>query len=332
MASRDMTQRMTRHLSPVGSDGMEGEGGYPAESPVVTAADLVRGFSECRDMATRTPLYITHHGRATHVLLGVNEFRALKAQSGSVHQERAEEQLFALADWVDQAVIICDQDMRVNFVNRVASAICRKSAGQMIGSMLDAVLPSMNGSLMEVHVRRTVSGGEPSAADVPSPFADGAWLRLQSFPLGRSTVIMFRDITEDARRHRLADTKAAIIEAMTVHGDVGYVRLSVRGTIDSIDVPFTDMLSLPRERVMGVQLTDLVITHARAAFRQALERAMQGQGAQCVHTTLLSNRGDTVAVKASIVALQGAYGTEGAVVLVTALDASSVQELPRAAE
>ncbi|WIA57357.1 PAS domain-containing protein [Sphingobium sp. WTD-1] len=311
---------------------MEGEGGYPAESPVVTAADLVRGFSECRDMATRAPLYITHHGRATHVLLGVNEFRALKAQSGNAHQESAEEKLFALADWVDQAVIICDQDMRVNFVNRVASAICRKPAGQLVGFMLDAVLSSMNGSLMEVHVRRTVSGGEPSAADVPSPFADGAWLRLQSFPLGRSTVIMFRDITEDVRRHRLADAKAAIIEAMTVHGDVGYVRLSVRGTIDSIDVPFTDMLSLPRERVMGIQLTDLVITHARAAFRQALERAMQGQGAQCVHTTLLRNRGDTVAVKASIVALQGAYGTEGAVVLVTALDASAIRELPRAAE
>ena len=35
---------------------------------------------------------------------------------------------------------------------------------------------------------------------------------------------MFRDITEDVRRHRLADAKAAIIEAMTAHGDVGYVR------------------------------------------------------------------------------------------------------------
>ena len=137
---------------------MEGEGGYPAESPVVTAADLVRGFSECRDMATRTPLYITHHGRATHVLLGVNEFRALKAQSGSAGQESAEEKLFALADWVDQAVIICDQDMRVDFVNRVASAICRKPVGQMVGPKLDVVLPSISGSLMEVHVRRTVSG------------------------------------------------------------------------------------------------------------------------------------------------------------------------------
>ncbi len=311
---------------------MEGEGGYPAESPVVTAADLVRGFSECRDMATRTPLYITHHGRATHVLLGVNEFRALKAQSGNVGQESAEEKLFALADWVDQAVIICDQDMRVDFVNRVASAICRKPVGQMVGPKLDVVLPSISGSLMEVHVRRTVSGGEPSAADIPSPFADGAWLRLQSFPLGRSTVIMFRDITEDVRRHRLADAKAAIIEAMTAHGDVGYVRLSVRGTIDAVDVPFTDMLSLPRERVMGVQLTDLVLTHGRAAFRQALERAMQGQGAQCVQTMLLSNRGEAVAVKASIVALHGAYGAEGAVVLITALDGSTVVELPRAAE
>ena len=88
MASRDMTQRVTRHLNPVGSDGMEGEDICPTESPVVTAADLVRGFSECRDMATRTPLYITHHGRATHVLLGVNEFRALKEQSGSAHGEK----------------------------------------------------------------------------------------------------------------------------------------------------------------------------------------------------------------------------------------------------
>lgn len=59
---------------------------------------------------------------------------------------------------------------------------------------------------------------------------------------------------------------------------------------------------------------------------------MQGQGAQCVQTMLLSNRGEAVAVKASIVALHGAYGAEGAVVLITALDGSTVVELPRAAE
>ena len=74
------------------------------------------------------------------------------------------------------------------------------------------------------------------------------------------------------------------------------------------------------------------LAHGRAAFRQALERAMQGQGAQCVQTMLLSNRGEAVAVKASIVALHGAYGAEGAVVLITALDGSTVVELPRAAE
>lgn len=302
------------------------------EEPVVTAADLVRGFSECRDLASRTPVYVTHHGRPTHVLLGVSEFRNFKERAGNVAEKSADEKLHALADWVDQAVIILDQDLRIGFANRVASALCRKPAGEMLDVALASALPELSGSLMEVHIRRTITGGEPNAADIPSPFVPGAWLRLQSFPMGDANVVMFRDITEDVQRHRMADVKAAIIDAMTVHGDIGYVRLSVRGAIEGIDAPFSHMLCLPMERIIGVPLTDLIITGARAAFRQALERAMRDASQQCLHSVLLNNRGEAVPVKASIAPLQGAYGMEGAVILFTALDARSDVNMPEAAE
>lgn len=293
------------------------------EEPVVTAADLVRGFSECRDLASKVPVYVTHHGRPTHVLLGVDAFRSLSTQATTTSSKAANERLYALADWVDQAVIICDQDMRVTFVNRVARAICRKAAGEMIDHALSSVLPEIAGSLMEVHIRRTVNGGEPSAADIPSPFSEGAWLRLQSFPLDHSNVVMFRDITDDVQRHRMADVKAAIIAAMTVHGDIGYVRLSVRGAIENLDSPFSDMVCLPKDRLVGVLMADLVVTRDRPAFRAALERAMQGAGDQHFEVSLLNNQGASIRVKVSIVPLQGAYGMEGAVTLITLLDADA---------
>lgn len=297
------------------------------EEPVVTAADFVRGFSECRDLANKVPVYVTHHGRPTHVLLSVDAFRSLRETSAHSGQKSTNERLYALADWVDQAVIICDQDMRVVFVNRVARAICRRVNGDMTGHSLAVALPEITGSLMEVHIRRTITGGEPSAADIPSPFADGAWLRLQSFPLGHSTVVMFRDITEDVQRHRMADAKAALIDAMTAQGDIGYVRLSPRGAIEKIGAAFSDIVCLPGERLTGILMADLIITGQRAAFRESLEQAMQGQGAQCINASFLNNRGEIVPTKISIVPLQGAYGMEGAVILTTLLDSPGTSAL-----
>jgi len=285
-------------------------------SVTATAAEVVRSFSHWRDVATKKPVFITNHGRETHVLVDIAEYREMTGPKGAVSLSNGND-LVGLAEWIDEALMICDTDLRIEYANRVAGAVCRKQAGELVGRLLVDVLPSVSGSLMEVHARRTVVGGEPSAADIPSPFSDGAWLRFQSFPLGNCNVLMFRDITEDVQRHRLADVKASILEAMSVHGEVGYVRISLRGTIERIDEPFGRMVELEESRLIGISLADLVAREQRASFRESLEKVMQGGPPQRLRVGFLSNSGAVAYAKVSIVQLHGAYGAEGAVVMLT---------------
>ncbi|MCB2077001.1 MAG: PAS domain-containing protein [Novosphingobium sp.] len=287
----------------------------------VSAADFVRHFAQYRDAAAHAPVYITRHGRKTHALLGMEQFEGFEARAqGSPADKSVDESLFALADWIDEALILCDGRMNVVYANRVAQAITRKPSDDLIGKPIFDALPAINGSLMEVHARRTMVGSEPSAADVPSPFQEDAWLRFQSFPLGLRNVLKFRDITEDVQRHRLADVKAAILDAMAAHGAIGYVRVSVRGTIDRVDKPFCDMLDLPDSRLAGLPLVDLVAIRERVAFRDAMESVLRGGDAVKRDCQFLTNKGDTITARVAIVQLHGAYGAEGAIILMTPRD------------
>lgn len=281
-----------------------------------TAAEVVRAFSHWRDVASDKAVFITNHGKETHVLLDIEKYRELTSDSGKSVGNGNE--LVGLAEWIDEALVICDSDLRIQYANRVAGAICRKNSTEFAGRLLVEALPSVAGSLMEVHARRTVVGGEPSAADIPSPFKEGAWLRFQSFPLAGTNVLMFRDITEDVQRHRLADVKTSILEAMSVHGEVGYVRLSIRGTIERIDDPFARMVELDEDRLMGIALVDLVTREDRVVFRDTLEGVLRGGPPQRMEVGFLNNSGKVAYAKLSIVQLHGAYGAEGAVVMLTA--------------
>lgn len=284
----------------------------------VSAADFVRHFAKYRDQARFAPVYISHHGRKTHVLCEASAFDNLcnSPESGPASVE-ALNTAFTLADWIDEALIVCNNQMVISFANRVARAVVQMRASDLVGRKLFEAIPSLTGSLLEVHARRTLVGSEPSSADIPSPFTEDAWLRFQSFPLDGHLVIRFRDITEDVHRHRLADVKEAIIQAMTAHGAIGYVRLSVRGTIDRIDQPLCTMLELPEERLEGVLLADLVATGDKPRFREVFERVLREKGPQRMELDLLANSGELLRFTLSIVPLHGAYGAEGAVCLLT---------------
>lgn len=285
----------------------------------VTAADLVRSFPACRDRATNAPLYISNHGRNSHVLVGVDQFKALLAAGSSPGAGAHTDELHELADWMDDAVIVADRDLRIGFANRVAHAVCRKPAASLNGRQFAEALPEIAGTMLEVHARRTLVSSEPSAADLPSPFADHAWLRFQTFPIGERIVMIFRDISEDVQRHRLADVKKALLQAMDAHGAIGYIRASLRGTIDRVDGPFCAMLGLPEERLINLPLVDLVTTASRPDFRAALDHVIRGGPARRIHASLVSNKGEAVDILAAMAPLHGAYGSEGAVILTTPL-------------
>ena len=291
------------------------------KQPSVSAADLVRHFAEYRELARDSAIYVTHHGRPTTVLINAEAYETLlstthgERTAGSLN--RQSEMLFSLTDWIDAALIICDRDTHVQYINRAAKAMFNVSNESCTGADLFEIVPQLSGSILEGHVYRTIDSREPSTMEVPSPFAQKTWLHFKSFPLQDYIFLEFRDITSDVERYRMADIKGAIIQCMSTHGEIGYVRVSIRGTIDRVNEPFCEMVALPEERLMSVTLSDLVDISGRAAFKECLEGVFRGDDPATLTTQLLSNSGKLVSVKTAVVPLRGAYGTEGAVIVMT---------------
>lgn len=293
-----------------------------------TSAEFVRGFAHWRDVSRLEPVHITHHGRATHVLLSIEEFDRLKAGVTATPGAQADQvdTIRAFAEWIDEAILILDEGLNIEFANRVAQAISRRFDERLDGKPILKALPEIQGSMLEVQVRRTAQASEPTSAEVPSPFTPGDWLRMQSFPLRGHTVVVFRDITEQVERHRQSDVKSAIMEAMQVHGKIGHIRISMRGTIDRVDKPICQLVDLDEARLLSIPFIDLVDLPDRVAVREALERVLREAEASALTVRLITNRGRTQAVHLSIAQLRGAYGAEGAIVLLTPAPAESADE------
>jgi PAS domain-containing protein len=283
----------------------------------VSAADFVRQFAKYREEARSSPIYISHHGRKTHVLCEADTFDKLRDAPASIG---AFNTTLTLADWIDEALIVCDSQLNVTFINRVARSVVWLNPGNIVGKDLLDALPCLSGTLIEVSARRTLVGRESDSVDIPSPFIENAWLRFQTFSVEGHLFIKFRDITEEVHRHRLADVKEAIIQAMTIHGEIGYVRLSVRGTIDRIDQPLCDMLELPEERLQGILLADLVVKGDKPRFRETLEMVLRDNCTKRMRLELLANSGERLTFTLAMVPLRGAYGAEGAICLLTNAD------------
>ena len=288
----------------------------------VAAAELVRNFAHWREVGAREPVMITHHGRETHIFMGVESFRSLGVSDGPA---AAPDRMRELANHIHQGLILCRSDLSIDYVNSVALAMTKRWDRHLEGRSLWEALPEFAGALTEAHIRHSLASGEASAADIPSPFRSDTWLHFETFPFGDGIALLLRDITADMRRHRLADVKSAILKAMSVHGGVGYVRVSTRGFIEIADDSFCTMIGLPEERLSSVCLPDVVEVSARPHFREQLERVLRGEGDRRVATRLLTNGGAVMPVEAAIAQLHGTYGTEGAVIVMTGQRVAATQ-------
>lgn len=286
----------------------------------VTSAELVRQFGNLRHAMGDATVFVTNHGRTTHALLSAAQYEKLveNGRRGADPDSRAPlPTLREFADWVPHGVVSLDGEMNVVMANRVAHAIFDKRAGELEGRNLYEAVPALNGSLAQTYIKRAASGKEVCVADLPSIFRPDSWVRLEVYPLARITTLMFRDITEDMQNHRLADAKRAIVDAISLHGGIGYMRLNVRGQIERVDATLCAMLQLPEERLLTIGIADLVPVANRVSFRERLEKVLRGEGPQRVETVLLSNDGTPLPVIAAITDLPGIYGNEGAVAIIT---------------
>lgn len=303
---------------------MPGQGGdvimrNDSDQPTVSSADFARRFGQLRQMQEDEAIFVTHHGRATHVLTTVRHYSALKDGGTDKRVDPASvlPSLHDFANCLTLGVVLIDYDLRILDANYVAHAQLDRGEGELIGQPIFQAVPVLQGSLVETYVRRSVVSREPCSAEIPSLFRAESWIRVEIHPFARHVTILVHDITDDMKRHRLADVRQSLREAIGVHDGIGYACLNTRGHIDRVEPTFCGMVSLSEERLHHVAMADLVLVAHRVAFRQALDQVLSGEGARTIDSALLSNAGTAVDVRVTIAELRGIYGNEGAIVLLT---------------
>lgn len=291
-----------------------------------TAADFVRHFGNWRDAARDGPVFVTHHGRSTHVLLDIAAYEDLLARPESAPRDTdvgsgpLAAPIAGFIDWLSLGTILCDADVRILAINRTAASMIGRAAEELVGHVLWEAVPQLAHSLGQTYILRCLQTGEPSAADLPSALRPDNWVRLDAFPVGGGVGIVIRDITDEVTRNRLANVKETILKAMSLHGEIGYMRLSTVGAIDRVDDPLCAMIGLPEARLIGVTATDIMARRQRSPFREVLAEVMTTGGEARFDGALLGNDGHEIPVKVALVSLRGAYGVEGCIAIFTRID------------
>lgn len=288
---------------------------YSLTEPGVSAADLVRNFAHWCDVGGRRPLLVTHHGRATHVFMGLEKFRLLALRGQSAQQG---DRVRGLAARLSEGIILCSSDCRIEFANAAALGIVKRCDAQLEGQLLWEALPALQGSLLEAHFRHSQSTGEISAADFPSPFREHNWLRFQIFPLANSMGILLHDISDEVRHRKISSNQSAVVKALAMLPHVGQVQLSNRAFIDFADQNFCRLIELPSDRLANVCILDLLHPRARGEFKIALEAVFRGEGARRLETQFHKNNSTFLTIDCALVERSGVYGIQGVTMVVTA--------------
>ncbi len=293
-------------------------GGKNLDESTVSSADFARRFGQLRQMQDDQAIFVTHHGRPTHVLTTVRHYTDLQTPDRGGRGEIDTTSKFRdLADLLTTGALLIDYDLRILAANPVAHAQLERLDGDLVGHEIFAAAPALRGSLIETYVQRSVASKEPCSAEIPSLFRADTWVRVDIHPFARYVTILFHDITEDMKRHRLADARQSLREAIAVHDGIGYVCLNIRGHIDRVEPTFCDMVRLSEDRLHHVAMADLVPVAHRVRFRETLDHVLSGGGARTIDSAVLSNDGTAVEVRVTIAELRSVYGNEGAIVLLT---------------
>lgn len=280
----------------------------------VRASDFSRRFGHL-SQAGRT-VFVTHHGRETHALLPIANYNEFVATARADDRDG----IFSnqeLADWLPLMLVVADETRTIVMANRTAHAVARKPDGALPGCALFEALPALKDSMFENYYNRTERTGEPCSFELLGLLGSDSWHRVETFRTHQGVVMLARDITEEVKAYRLADTKKALIEAILAHGGIGYIWFNVRGRIEQVDQAMSDLLQLPRERLNNVPVVDLAPVSHRVSLREMIENVLTHGSTQRFETEFLRNDGTTIPAVGAIKDLRGLYGSEGAVMVVT---------------
>ena len=83
------------------------------------------------------------------------------------------------------------------------------------------------------------------------------------------------------------------------------------------DATLEDWLGISHEKLMGIRLDDVIVREHQHAFRKILDKVLERDCASNCDLDLLANKDASLSVHCAIVPLCGAYGIEGASMIMT---------------
>lgn len=232
----------------------------------VTSSDLVRNFGTWQERVQRSPLYIMHRGRPRAVMLSVDSMTALCARvEGPV--AGANEQVGAIVEAYDEAVILADPTGTVTGFNHVAKA---RFPSVNEGSLV----VSLGGDFLKAAVVRVAESGTSEVLEVTlydRPSREYV-ARLCAMPEG--VVILLRDVTAAERLRENDARMLALIEAVEAGGNAATFRLDQRGSLVEPRQSLARLVQAAHDQLAGVRLVTLVSTADRPKVAEMISQVL----------------------------------------------------------
>ncbi len=290
------------------------------KTEMVSSADIVRNFGLWQDRASHAPVVVTNRGRPRYVLLSIDQWHTPDAEiPGSVLPTAERDAEYrALVERMAGGFVILDDGLAVREMSTAAAVLIGCPVDAARGAQIAPLLDRLGIGFAVSELQRVLESGEEARFDLPLPGSQNRRLRGHAYPWVSGVALSLTPYYE-TQVDIWQSEQRALEKARKHHYDLFVMRLSVRGTIMSVDDRAVAVFGLPRERILQARLVDLLSLSARAEARDAVEAVLGGSAeATAFDSTILTNGGDERRVTISLAPIADGFAIGGAMVLFTA--------------
>lgn len=285
----------------------------------VPAASLQRSFGMWREQAAKGPVYITHHGRPSHVLMSHDHYLGLM---GPDAKSSSEDDLSVskknILEDIDQGVLIVDNRSRVIYVNRIYCEHVGMTSDQLVDRQLREIFPALTGSIFMRHIEAALRFAKRSTLRGRSVLRNDCWLCVDAFPVPAGAAVLLRNISEEVVNERRTLIRQAMEQALDLHDQTALVILSPRGGLERTNAAFASLIGATQQSLADASIFDVIAVRRRPDFRHDFERAFRDFAPVRISSALLARDGGETPVEVAIVPVQGEFAVEGAVGVIVA--------------
>lgn len=249
-----------------------------------TAAEISRNFGQWQDRAMQGPILVTHHGRPRLVILSAEEFSSLteggadgRSPETAAPTRPAESGRENFIANMFEGFVAFDGELRVRYLNSVASASAGRDPKALIGKAVDSPEFGEQGSMLAARLRRVLRTGEACQFESKGFFNPHRYFESKAFPFQGGVGVTFSQLTEliDLRRDR--EISRARDQAIDALGVVSQLNVNAMGFVEDANAAFCELVGFSEAQIQGSRLVDFVAPPHRHDFSQAMNLVMQGK-------------------------------------------------------